>query len=206
MSGTRNFSRRPTASPARVMSGCARRGAGSRRRSASARRKPRRARCNPTASPLPDMIKHSGISGLVCGLTLLLAAAPLRAQTPPEVGPETRQALRAAKTVRLEVQQEYDLSGENAEGEEAKADEPKAKAGPPKKFSLPLEELAAGMLKLTGWKLAPAGARADVTLTIDVRGTPPGADYVGTVMGRHYTAAELTGSARLAFRHPALTE
>jgi HEAT repeat protein len=146
------------------------------------------------------------MSGLVCGLTLLLAAAPLRAQTPQEVGPETRQALRAAKTVRLEVQQEYDLSGENAEGEEAKADEPKAKAGPPKKFSLPLEELAAGMLKLTGWKLAPAGARADVTLTIDVRGTPLGADYVGTVMGRHYTGAELTGSARLALGDQVVTE
>ncbi len=151
---------------------------------------------------------RANFSGLLCVLALLLAAAPGRALPPEVIGLEMRQTLRAAKTVRLEVQQDYDFSGE-AVGEEeaAKPGEQKAKTEPTeKKYTLPLEELAAEAVKLTGWKLAKPGGPADVTLTIDARSTPIAADYIGTVMGRHYTGAELNGTVRLALGDQVVTE
>ncbi len=182
------------------------------------------------------MLPRPRFSGFTGGLAFLLAAALAAAQPPGAIGPETRQALRNARTIRVEVKQEYDMPKEEAEetpeGEADKAEEAKhnegkpagtkpaeekkaeemtavpkpAEAKPMEKYSLPLGELAEEAIKLTGWKLAGPGEAADLTLTIEVRGTPVGANYIGSLSGYFYTGAELHGSVRLERDGQVVTE
>lgn len=85
-------------------------------------------------NPIPAM-PHTRFSGFACGLALLLAAAPAAAQPPGVIGSEAREALRNARTIRLEVKQEYDMPkeepGETPEGEMGKAEEAKDNDGKP---------------------------------------------------------------------------
>lgn len=170
------------------------------------------------------MLLRSRLSGLAGGLALLLVAAPGRALPSEVIGPEMRQTLRTAKTVRLEVVQEYDLTEEKAEemneeekdekgknkeatGEEAKSGSAKPEVEKPvEKYSLPLAELAEEAVKLAGWRVARPDEPADVTMFIKARGTPLGAQYIGSLSGYFYTGAELEGSVRLEVGGRVVTE
>jgi HEAT repeat protein len=156
---------------------------------------------------------------LACGLALLLTAPFGLARSEHIISPEMRQALHAAKTVRLEVRQDYDLHEEPVEdmteedrGEGDKSETDKSAAGKPEeprpeeKYTLPLAELAEQAVKLAGWKLARSGEATDVTITMEVHGTPVGATYTGSLSGYRYTGAELKGSVQLTVGGQVVTE
>lgn len=134
-----------------------------------------------------------------CVLPLILLAAPAFAAVEREFTPETAASLRAARTVSLEIKQNYTwLEEENVDGdkaEKAEADEvPKAK-GP--RDLLPLAELTAQALGFAGWKVAAPGVTADLRLVIETEGRALGAEYIGTAGGHNYSGAELNGSVTL---------
>lgn len=171
----------------------------------------------------PAMLPPHRFPGLVCGLALLLAA-PAGARSPEAIGEETRQALRAAQTIRVEVKQEYampeeevvempeeeadkaDKPGQEKEGEEkAEATEPAAEK-PLENFSLPLAGLAEEAVRLAGWKQVGPDVTAEIILSVEVQGMPVGANYVGSLSGYFYTGAKLRGSVYLELAGQVVTE
>lgn len=115
--------------------------------------------------------RGTGLVSLV--LCVALASAGAAAQEPSE---EQRQAFRAAKTGAVAVSQSYP----GADG-----------------VSLPVEPIAARLLRYCGLGEAGPGAEADVVLSMSVEGLAEGAEYnPGSVY--LYTGARVHGMVRVA--------
>lgn len=134
---------------------------------------------------LPRSIRVAG--GPITALALGWAAAPLVGQVDEQV----RAELRAVRTVRLEVKQTYDFSRDD-ESEPATP-----RPAPEGKGFLPLLPLATEIVKFAGWRVAPGGTPADLTVRIEVMGRALGAEYTGTISGYQYSGAALTGTVTL---------
>lgn len=134
---------------------------------------------------LPRPIRMFG--GPLAALALGWANMPLAAQ----LNEEERAELRAVRAVRIEVKQTYGFAND----EEPEPSAPKATPGA--RGFLPLLPLATEIVKFAGWRVAPGGAPADLTVRIELEGRALGADYTGTISGYQYTGAAISGTVTL---------
>ncbi len=112
--------------------------------------------------------------------------------------PEEAELLRQARTVRLEIKQDWAWG---AEEQAEKNETTDATAGDKKPHDpLPLAESTTQALGFAGWKVVGPDEPADVRLVIETYGSALGADYVGTVTGHNYSGAVLSGHVTL-FHH-----
>ena len=142
------------------------------------------------------------LSGLACGLALLLVplAATGRGADTGAFTPEKAELLRQARTVALEIKQDWPWlsAGEADEGDtEEKKETGTAVHETPPRDLLPLAEYTTQALEFAGWKVVGPGQPAEMKLVIETYGRSLGGEYVGTVTGYHHSGAELSGSVNL---------
>ncbi|MBI2516285.1 MAG: hypothetical protein HYV95_05155 [Opitutae bacterium] len=133
---------------------------------------------------------------------MLLAVAGQGATAAPLTAGQ-KAALRAAKTVAVEIKQSYSWREEErvaAEAEKAKDGEAGEPGKKPVSDILPLTELTTAALAHAGWQPAAPGEAAEVRLVIEVYGEARGGDYMGTVSGHQYSGAQLSGDATLLWK------
>lgn len=114
--------------------------------------------------------------------------------------PEKAELLRQARTVTLEIKQDWPWlsAGETDEGEtEEKNEKGTVVRETLPRNLLPLAEYTTQALEFAGWKVVGPGEPAEMKLVIDTSGRSLGGDYVGTVTGYHHSGAELSGSVNL---------
>ena len=112
--------------------------------------------------------------------------------------PEKAEILRQARTVRLEIKQDWAWGIEDQAEKNETTD---ATTGDEKPHDpLPLTESTTQALGFAGWKVVGPDEPADVRLVIETYGSALGADYVGTVTGHNYSGAELSGHVTLFHR------
>lgn len=141
------------------------------------------------------MFPRARLSGLACGLALLLTV-PLAAEP---FFPEARAAMRAAKTVRIEVEQEFpnpatEMEEEPDPEEGNRSHQPAPPPAPFLDVNLPLEKDAGELFQAMGLRPV-ADDPADLVLQIKVTGHPVSAFY--NMIGTQYAGAQLGG--RLTF-------
>lgn len=136
-------------------------------------------------------------SGVACGLVFLLGAClngALAEDGDRRIDEAILREMRTVKKVKLEVRQEY----ESADDETKKL---RAASTAGTKGFLPLLALTRDIVQLAGWEVAATGEEGNVTLRVDVLGTPLGENYTsvtgGGPTGYHYTGARLAGSITL---------
>lgn len=109
--------------------------------------------------------------------------------------PERAELLRQARTVSLEIRQDWAWTAEDQAEKNETAEAPAEDKKP--HDLLPLAELTKTALEFAGWKVVGPGEPAEMKMSVETYGRALGADYIGTVTGHNYSGAELSGHVTL---------
>ena len=127
---------------------------------------------------------------LICALAAAGRGADNGAFTP-----EKAALLRQARTVSVEIKQEWTWPAEDR-AEKAETTDAATPDKTPREV-LPLATPIKTALEFAGWKVVAPGEPADLRLEVETQGHAIGADYVGSVMGHNYSGAWLSGHVTL---------